>query len=332
MLRHARERPQAFRLRALTTTADADTSARLDAIVADIYAAAASMEPWTRPLARIAEALEGGAVRLHGVAKAGGATLFLHEAGEALEATVFSTGIYEDESCAVYLEHAGALEPAQRQMLARLGAHLGRAFALGRRVSVRAERESLLPMLLERMRHAIVLLDGERRISYANEPARRSLARGDVFFEHHGLLLCREHGGDLELTAALRELGLASDAAVAERRALLLRRGSTQMVVGTLLALRPREGSRLARALLTIHGRDAAPELDPFVLATTFELTPAESRVAARLAAGLTIDEISREANLSANTVRSQLKSIFEKTGTSRQTDLVRLILSACAI
>ena len=53
------------------------------------------------------------------------------------------------------------------------------------------------------------------------------------------------------------------------------------------------------------------------------ELTPAEARLARTLAQGQT-----ESAAVSLNTVRTHLKSIFSKTGVSRQSDLVRLILT----
>jgi DNA-binding CsgD family transcriptional regulator len=55
-------------------------------------------------------------------------------------------------------------------------------------------------------------------------------------------------------------------------------------------------------------------------------LTPAEARVAKALARGATLAEIAGEFNLSMKTVRMQLRSIFAKTETHRQSDLVALL------
>jgi len=57
-----------------------------------------------------------------------------------------------------------------------------------------------------------------------------------------------------------------------------------------------------------------------------FDLTPAEARVAHGIALGKTVDELAHEAGLAGATVRNQLKSVFSKTGVSRQADLVGIL------
>ena len=65
-----------------------------------------------------------------------------------------------------------------------------------------------------------------------------------------------------------------------------------------------------------------APEL----LQALFDLTPAEARVASMLVDGKSVDAIAKVQNLSLNTIRTQLKSVFAKTGVDRQVDLVSLL------
>ncbi len=61
-------------------------------------------------------------------------------------------------------------------------------------------------------------------------------------------------------------------------------------------------------------------------LRESFGLTPAETRLAARLKEGLTLKEASGELGVSINTVRNQLRAIFDKIGLSRQSDLIRAL------
>jgi DNA-binding CsgD family transcriptional regulator len=63
------------------------------------------------------------------------------------------------------------------------------------------------------------------------------------------------------------------------------------------------------------------------VLLGLFDLSPAEARIAQKLVGGNSIDEIAIEQKLSRETIRSQLKSVFSKTGTSRQAELVGLLM-----
>jgi DNA-binding CsgD family transcriptional regulator len=64
----------------------------------------------------------------------------------------------------------------------------------------------------------------------------------------------------------------------------------------------------------------------PEMLQALFDLTPAEARVASLLIDGKSINAISETNAVSLNTVRTQLKSVFQKTGVDRQVDLVSLL------
>jgi DNA-binding CsgD family transcriptional regulator len=63
------------------------------------------------------------------------------------------------------------------------------------------------------------------------------------------------------------------------------------------------------------------------VLRALYDLTPTEADIARALAYGDTVGAISNERERSRETIRAQLKTIFDKTGTSRQTELVSLLL-----
>jgi DNA-binding CsgD family transcriptional regulator len=65
------------------------------------------------------------------------------------------------------------------------------------------------------------------------------------------------------------------------------------------------------------------------VIQGLFDLTPAEAKVARAIAAGKTIDDFAREAGLAGGTVRQQLKSVFSKTGVSRQSELVGILVGS---
>lgn len=67
------------------------------------------------------------------------------------------------------------------------------------------------------------------------------------------------------------------------------------------------------------------------VLAAVYGLTRAEGRLAEALANGMSTAEAAGSFGISPLTARTQLKSIFAKTGTSRQADLVRLMLTGPA-
>jgi DNA-binding CsgD family transcriptional regulator len=57
-----------------------------------------------------------------------------------------------------------------------------------------------------------------------------------------------------------------------------------------------------------------------------FDLTPAEARVARRLGAGETVDEIAAACGVAAVTVRNQIRGVLRKTGCRRQAEVVALL------
>jgi DNA-binding CsgD family transcriptional regulator len=65
------------------------------------------------------------------------------------------------------------------------------------------------------------------------------------------------------------------------------------------------------------------------LLQSHFSLAPAEARLAFHLVAGETLRSAAVKLSISYETARTCLKSIFNKTGTCRQAELVIVILTA---
>ena len=60
-----------------------------------------------------------------------------------------------------------------------------------------------------------------------------------------------------------------------------------------------------------------------------FDLTPAEARLVARLMTGESLRSCAKALGIKYETVRTHLKSIFQKTGTRRQAELVIVVIHA---
>ena len=78
------------------------------------------------------------------------------------------------------------------------------------------------------------------------------------------------------------------------------------------------------RALLTLNALGPPPAA---ILAKTFRLTPAEAKLACVIARGASPEIAAGELKISRETARNQLKSVFAKTDTHRQSELVALLL-----
>jgi len=66
---------------------------------------------------------------------------------------------------------------------------------------------------------------------------------------------------------------------------------------------------------------------DAAILASSYGLTPAETRIAVALAEGRQLARIATSFNVSRTTVAFHMRNIFQKTRTSRQAELVALLL-----
>jgi DNA-binding CsgD family transcriptional regulator len=81
------------------------------------------------------------------------------------------------------------------------------------------------------------------------------------------------------------------------------------------------------RALMTLNALGPKPGPPAAILAKTFRLTPAEAKLASVIARGASPEIAAGELKISRETARNQLKSVFAKTDTHRQSELVALIL-----
>jgi DNA-binding CsgD family transcriptional regulator len=92
----------------------------------------------------------------------------------------------------------------------------------------------------------------------------------------------------------------------------------------SILAQRFAGGNGLSIVLLADLKYRAEP--NAVTLQQCFRLTPCEARLAGALATGVRLTEIAQRYGVEVGTIRAQLKSVFLKTGTRRQSELVSLL------
>jgi DNA-binding CsgD family transcriptional regulator len=81
-----------------------------------------------------------------------------------------------------------------------------------------------------------------------------------------------------------------------------------------------------ARALFALTAVEPRPRPPAALLVSTFGLTPAEARLASIIAEGLSPESAAEELRITKATARNQLKAVFAKTATRRQSELVALL------
>jgi DNA-binding CsgD family transcriptional regulator len=225
-------------------------------------------------------------------------------------------------------EAAGEYTPQEVDDLRRLLPHLQRAWNLGTRLAqLEVERAATLHSL-DLLPQGVYVLDGLGRLVIANEEGRRILDAHDGLSSQHGELRAAQPSLTRRLQRSLAQVALLKGAAPP---ALTLPRPSgarpyAARVVPLPASLKSAPGR--PAVLLFVTETERRPTGDARLLAELYSLTPAEARLALALAAGESLQEIAAGLAVSSNTVRTQLRHVFEKTGVARQAELVSLILA----
>jgi len=236
----------------------------------------------------------------------------------------------------VFLQRSPQQPPFSRDEIAvldRLVPHMQRAFQMRQRFTDMQLGQNLLSSSLDVLAMPTLLFDEFGRLAHSNRSADALLAGRQALWVEHGHLVTRDAEAtrnlNLELTKVLR--ASQGQASTLNGVVSLPRRGRTPLVL-MLAPLRLKDEARKqGAALLFVFDPEATPSITADTVRQLFGLSKREAELAAALCSGQTLDELATARGTSINTVRSQLKSVFNKTGTSRQADLVSLLLASPA-
>jgi DNA-binding CsgD family transcriptional regulator len=138
-------------------------------------------------------------------------------------------------------------------------------------------------------------------------------------------LFATDPASNVALQALIQAMKKMPNAQPSRHRIALARPGEPPLVAYTIPANRVVTEFRGAVGILVIVDPQKR-ELTASLLQQLFELTSAEARLASGLVKGLDLHEIAEQHGVSVETLRVQLKSIFAKTHTKRQPQLVAML------
>jgi DNA-binding CsgD family transcriptional regulator len=215
--------------------------------------------------------------------------------------------------------------PDEKQKLEQLSRRLSSAAALARALGFAASSAALEAFELSQT--AVALLNSKGEVARTNRAADRLLA-GELQIRQ-GRISSPDQAANDNLSRALRELlWKASGASLLPP--VLLPRKDKRPVLAYPIKMSKLGASyfaecQVAIVLVDTDTRRRTPEA---TLRRAFHLTQAEARLASYLAGGDPLDIVCDRLGIAKETGRNQLKSVFAKTGTSRQAELVLLIAS----
>ncbi|MGH6834049.1 MAG: helix-turn-helix transcriptional regulator [Methylocella sp.] len=237
--------------------------------------------------------------------------------------------------CVVNARGNDALTSEQTRVFKAAVRHVIRAVRVHHQLWARAHTNSTAPDRLESLRHGAILVDAAANLLYANDAAVAVLETGDGLVLKGGSLVTTDGADTLRrlIASCARTIGPLRGPLGGE---LEVRRGphrpALQLAVTPLrfsdpVTEVPWLGLRAPAAIVTIEDPETGRRHFAQKLRNHFGLTGAETGLAAEILKGDGRAAAARRRGVSVATARTQLSSIFEKTGTHRQAELVHLLL-----
>jgi DNA-binding CsgD family transcriptional regulator len=222
----------------------------------------------------------------------------------------------------------------ERDFLALLAPHIQRAVANGMQLIQLDKERRLYSSTITRQSVGVVTLDERGKV------VTRNVVADNIIREKDGLTIVNEQIY-LESSTARGKFNDFIEAIVTAQRnqdvaptnALAVERPSgrpdLEILVKPMMIDKTVEPGHTAHMTVFINEPERSYEIDTRILMSLYNLTKAEVNLAKLLAEGANLDQASAELGIARNTARAQLRSIFAKTGVSRQSMLVSLMLKS---
>jgi DNA-binding CsgD family transcriptional regulator len=224
----------------------------------------------------------------------------------------------------------------ERELLSLLTPHLRRAIEIYAKLNRTTSERDVYAGAVNQLSVASIILDEQGRLLTTNAVGRALLDSGEGLSLRDGRLHIEGRDINKELQQALTTIIRAQQRGeTSVIKALRVPRPAGRSDLG--LVIRPvpasqwSEGQSSPSVAVFVSDPDLQESTSHQILGDLFDLTPAEANLATLLARGLSLAQVSSAQGTSQHTARAQLKSIFAKTGVSRQAELVRLVLKSVA-
>ena len=207
------------------------------------------------------------------------------------------------------------------ERLGGIADHVRQAVVIDRSLRRRFETESFAAAIVNRLRAAVVRLDVRLQVTFANQAACRLATEGDLISITDGRLRFVEHEAMESLRHFLRKAS-ATDCDQSETMLLTSGPQGRRVRVWAWSTMREQQNE----IGLVILPDDYDADVLEAMLRENYGLTPSEIRTSVGLLSNSGLAAVAEHTGVSVETVRFHMKRIFSKTGTRRQSELVRVI------
>lgn len=225
-------------------------------------------------------------------------------------------------------QDAARFDHADRHWMGHFLEHFGRAVDLQNRLGQVEHRLSVTLDALERLDVGILVVNMRAQVVYANPSAEVHLRQRAGIVLHHKILTIVDPSRDADLKRLIHDASLgAVGKSISPGGLVTVPRRDVSPLTLLICPLSPSFLGPEATepvAMVFIGDSNSSRRPPQAVLAKLYGFSAAEGQLAGALLAGHCIQDYARHTGVSINTARSQLKSIFAKTGHARQSALIR--------
>src|SRR5712691_6157446 len=228
-------------------------------------------------------------------------------------------------------EAQGMVDDEMRRRMLLIAPHVRRAVLIGKVIDRKQGEAATFADVLDGISAGMFLVDGAARIVHANAAGRALLRAGDLLRSAGGRVVARDAQVDQALREVFAAAGSGGTQLGSKGIALPLTARDGELHVAHVLPLTAgeRRGGNIsctAVAALFVRKREMETPSPPEVIARTYQLTPTELRVLLGIFEVGGVPEVAEVLGVAESTVKTHVGRLFEKTGASRQADLVRLV------
>jgi DNA-binding CsgD family transcriptional regulator len=228
-------------------------------------------------------------------------------------------------------ERHGLVDDEARRRMKLLIPHFRRAVLIGKTIELNRADARMLSDTLDHLAAAVFLMDAGGRLVRANLNGHVLLSEGAVLRAAGGRLVAVDPVADQALSTAFSSLEAGDAGLGTQGVAVPLGGADGQRHVAHLLPLN--SGARrkagveysAAVAVFVCKARAENPTA-PEVIARIYRLTPSELRVLLAIFETGGVSDVSAMLGISEATTRTHIHRLLGKTGSKRQSDLVKLV------
>ena len=227
---------------------------------------------------------------------------------------------------------SGMVDDELRRRMQLVVPHVRRAVRTGRVIDLTQAEAATYADILDGLSPAIFLVDSDGLIVHGNAASRSLLVKGELLRANNGRLSASDTQVDQALHNALVAAGTSSDEEISGKStAISLRAKTGERYIANVLPLTAGERRKTgpaSTAVAALFVRKAELETAPpsEIIKKTYKLTPTELRVLLAIVNVGGVRQVAGNLGVADTTIKTHLGRLFEKTGVSRQADLVKLV------